>query len=62
MQLNFLKVISIILLTKIIKIGRAGNNVLSKYKRQTQTSLSKRFIKTAESGNTLVLQEHFKMM
>ena len=39
MQLHFLKVINIIILTKIIKIGRAGNNVLSKYKRQTGTSL-----------------------
>ena len=39
MQLHFLKVIHIIILTKIIKIGRADNNVLNKYKRQTKISL-----------------------
>ena len=41
MQLHFLKVMNIIILTKIKKqvTGQAGNNVLSIYKRQTRTSL-----------------------
>ena len=36
MQLHFLKVVNIIILTKIIKIGQAGNNAISKYKCQTR--------------------------
>ena len=41
MELHFLKVVNIIILTKTIKIGQAVNNAVSKYERQTRP-LSKR--------------------